>query len=33
MRGRLLGVPMPPVVSLEPAYGAALLARRGVSGR
>lgn len=33
MRGRLLGVPMPPVVSLEPAYGTALLARRGVSAR
>lgn len=33
IRARRLGVPLPPVVSLEPAYGTALLARRGVSGR
>ena len=31
IRARLLQVPMPPAVSLEPAYGTALLARRGVT--
>jgi D-ribulokinase len=31
IRARLLGVPMQPPVSLEPAYGAALLARQGVA--
>ena len=33
IRARLLDVPMPPVLSLEPAYGTALLARRGATGR